>query len=175
MKDLKDVPISTFLATTLIIIFILYYTQIIKTVSCSKDIHEIFIRNFVHVESYHLVTNLFALYALSRVEEEMGFYPFLYLIIFLVLINTIVEYIVRKFKPDITCSLGFSGILFGITTWELITHRSISPSLLLAISLMVVKPNLTNKNISFSGHVIGALSGVIGGVLWKQMNDEKIV
>ena len=95
----KNQPnISIFIGLSLIIIFILYASKLVQQISCGDEIHQIFIRNFVHVDAYHLFINLFALYALSMVEKEMGFHSFLWLMIFLIVSNTFIEYIVKKFK-----------------------------------------------------------------------------
>ena len=72
--------------------------------------------NFVHVDAAHLISNLYALYAISRVEEKMGFKPFIWLIVFLLSFNTLVHYMLRSVFKDMKCSIGFSGILFGLIT-----------------------------------------------------------
>jgi hypothetical protein len=74
---------------------------------------------------------------------------------------------------DMKCSIGFSGILFGLMTWELITTRKIDIELLLAIVVTVVAPSIGNKKVSLTGHTIGAVSGVLGGIIWKFINNDK--
>ena len=78
----KEVPVSLFLATSLIVVFLLYTTTIIKSVPCNKDLVSVFYGNFVHIDIYHLVGNIFALYALARVEIALGAKTFFGLIIF---------------------------------------------------------------------------------------------
>ena len=165
-------PISTFIAICLIIIYLLFTANVVTALPCGKDIYQVFIRNFVHVDNVHLVSNLFALYAISRVEEQMGFQPFIWLVVFLIAFNTLAEYITCKLWKDMKCSIGFSGVLFGLMTWELITTRKVDLEVLLAIVLTVVVPSIGNKKISLAGHSIGAVSGVIGGIIWKFINNE---
>jgi membrane associated rhomboid family serine protease len=171
-KDFKDIPVSTFIGVSIIIIFILFNLQIIKTIPCGNNIHEVFITNFVHINLKHLVVNLYALYTLSRVEQEMGLKSFIWLIIFLLLFNTLIEFIIRIYWKNIKCSIGFSGILFGIVTWEIASKRKIDIEMILAIIIMVIVPSLQNKKASIIGHFIGALSGIIGGFLWKFINKK---
>jgi len=172
-RNANQVPISTFIAISLIIVYLLFTAKLITSLPCGTGIHHIFMSNFVHVDTVHLVSNLFALYAISRVEEEMGFQPFIWLVIFLFAFNTLAEYIARMIWKDMKCSIGFSGILFGLMTWELITTRKIDIELLLAIVVTVVAPSIGNKKVSLTGHTIGAVSGVLGGIIWKFINNDK--
>ena len=62
-NEFKDIPVSIFLAITIIIVFSLYFTTAIKTIPCGKTIMSAFYSNFVHTDIYHLVGNMVALYA----------------------------------------------------------------------------------------------------------------
>ena len=126
----KDVPICTFIALSLILIFILFNAQVINAIPCGDGIHDVFMSNFVHIDMTHLISNLFALYALSRVEKEMGFKPFIWLFIFLLIFNTLAEFIAKKIWKDMTCSIGFSGVLFGMMSWELLVKKKFDWTLL---------------------------------------------
>ena len=169
-KDPKDVSVSVFVALSLIIIFLLFNAQIITSVPCGKNIHEVFMSNFVHIDTTHLISNLYALYAISRVEKEMGFQSFIWLIIFLLIFNTLAEVVMKHIWKDLPCSIGFSGILFGLMTWELVSKKKFDVEIMLAIVIMVVGPSLKSKKVSLFGHAIGAMSGIIGGLLWKFLN-----
>lgn len=170
LHQLKEVPVSLFLSVSIIIIFSLYLTTVIKTIPCGKDIMSSFFSNFVHADSYHLMSNLIALYALSRVEREIGMKRFIGLILFLLIFNTITETIIHKAYPQIKCSIGFSGVLFGIMTWEIITKKDIDFILILSIVIMVIIPSVQNPKVSFTGHAVGALAGVLGGLIWKKLS-----
>ena len=119
----KIVPISSFIAVSIITIFSLYLTNVIKTIPCGDTVLSSFYSNFLHIEPAHLIGNLTALYALSRVERAIGSKQFIALIIFLLVFNSIVESIIHKRYPNIPCSIGFSGVLFGIMSWEMITNN----------------------------------------------------
>ena len=169
-KDPKDVPVSVFIALSMIVVFLLFNAKVVTALPCGKSIHEVFMSNFVHVDLAHIMSNLYALYAISRVEQEMGLMPFIYLLIFLLIVNTIAEFVARRIWKDIPCSIGFSGILFGLFTWELVSKKKFDVELLLAIVIMVVGPSLQRKEVSLSGHAIGAVSGIVAGLIWKFVN-----
>ena len=169
--QIKEVPVSLFLATSLIVIFLLYATTIIKSVPCNKDLLSVFYGNFVHIDIYHLLGNIFALYALARVEIALGTKTFFGLIIFLIIFNSLIEILVYKLIPGLTCSIGFSGVLFGIMTWELVTNRKLDYVLVVSIIFMVVLPSFQNKNVSLLGHSVGAFSGIIGGLIWVKTTE----
>jgi len=162
-----DVPVSVLLATSIIVVFGLYITTMIKSVPCGKGVTDIFISNFIHTDPYHLISNLYALYALSRVEQKIGSKKFVYLVVFLLIFNTSLESIVHMAIPSIPCGIGFSGVLFGVTTWELVTTKTLDMWLVFSILGTVIIPSMKNSNISFTGHAVGAITGIIGGLVWK--------
>lgn len=167
--QIKNNPISAFIATVVIVIFSLYTTNAIKTIPCEKNMIDNFKSTFVHVDCIHLMSNLYALYALSRVERELGFKKFFFLIIFLVCVNTAFETGVHKLTNKIPCSIGFSGVLFGIMTYEIITHKGIDSYILSSILVIVILPSLQFKNVSLSGHLLGVISGVLSALLFKKL------
>jgi len=169
--QIKEVPVSLFLSISLIIIFLLYATTIIKSVPCNKDLLSVFYSNFVHIDLYHLMGNIFALYALARVEIALGAKTFFGLIIFLIIFNSLIEILIYKLIPGLTCGIGFSGILFGIMTWELVTNRKLDYLLVVSIIFIVVLPSFQNKNVSLLGHSVGAFSGIVGGLIWVKTNE----
>lgn len=169
IKDVRIVPVSSFIAISIIIIFSLYATTALKTIPCGKNLLSNFNSNFVHTDPYHLISNLYALYALSRVEISLGPKKFFILVLFLLLVNTLFEGAVHKMSPNIPCSIGFSGVLFGIMTWEIVTNKGLDFYIATSIGAMVIMPSLQNQNASLMGHLVGAVSGVLGGLLWSKI------
>ena len=166
VTNLKGVPICTFIAVVSLVVFGLYVSKIIKAVPCGKTIISVFNSTFVHLDIYHLFANLLALYSLSRVEESMGMSNFGFLLMFLFAFNCITEVLLYKMFPNLPCSVGLSGILFGIMTWEMVSKQKLDITMFLSIIFMVVWPSLQNSKVSFRSHVSGAVSGIIGGLLW---------
>ena len=168
VTDPKKVSVSISVGIILIIVFLMYQTSILTTLPCDKNILDVFASIFTHVEWSHLLSNLFALYVLSRIEIQMESKSFTWLLVFLLAFNTVVEYTVKNIF-DIRCSIGYSGILFGLMTWEILMEKSISIEVMLSIVVIVFGPGLNNKKISVEGHVIGAISGVIGALVYSRV------
>ena len=166
---IQDVPVSVFLAVSIVVVFSLYVTSAIKTIPCGGDVMSAFYSNFVHVEWSHLLVNLFALYALSRVELATGGKNFTALVIFLLIFTSAAEVIAKRFFPNLPCSIGFSGVLFGIATWEMVMTKELDFLLVASVVAMVVLPSLQDPKASLLGHAVGAFAGVLGGLLWKNI------
>jgi hypothetical protein len=168
-EEFKDIPVCLFLAVSIVVVFAMYVTTIIKTIPCGKSIMSSFCSNFVHVEPYHLMANLFALYALARVERDIGSRKFFGLIIFLLIFTSISEVVAHKMFSNLPCSIGFSGILFGIMAWELTAKKDFNIFIAISIFGVVVAPSIQNSKASLVGHAVGAITGIIGGILWKSI------
>jgi membrane associated rhomboid family serine protease len=164
----KNIPVSIFLAIIIVFIYALYLTSVIKAVPCARNFVSTFLSNFVHIDPYHLVANLIAIYALSRVEEEIGAKRFIGLIVFLLVFNTIAETLLYKFTK-IPCAIGFSGVLFGVMTWEIVARHELNWLLLVA---MIIIPSIQNPRASVISHAIGAFAGIVVGTFWK--HEKKI-
>jgi membrane associated rhomboid family serine protease len=162
-------PVCNFLAVSMIVIFCMYFTELIKKVPSNDKIIPNFFSNFVHTEFDHLLGNIFVLYAFSRVEKQLGMKKFISLLVFLLIFNTVVDTFLHNLFPTMPCSIGFSGILFGIISWEITTNQKVNVYIIAPILFSVVLPSIRNTKISLSGHLIGAFSGIIGGILWKYM------
>jgi membrane associated rhomboid family serine protease len=169
----KNIPVSMLIAISIIIIFLLYITTAIKSIPCGKNLKSVFISNFIHVDFYHLITNLIALYSLARIEESIGIKRFIMLVSFILIFTSIIETIIHKIFPNIPCSIGFSGVLFGLTSWEYTTNKKLDLRLLGSIALVTIIPSLKSSNISLSGHVVGSLSGIVAGVIWNKISPFK--
>lgn len=167
MKNFKEYPICSFISVLIIIIFSLYASNAIKTVPCEKDMTSIFISQFIHTDFFHLASNLYGIYSLSRVEYKYGGKKFFSLIFFLLLVNTIAESILHRIIKT-PCSIGFSGILYGVLTFEIVCDGMNFDYLLFGSIITNIFVNKVFKsNISLQGHLIGAIAGVISGLLFK--------
>jgi len=171
--DLKKIPVSVSITVILVLIFSLYFGAALKDLPCGKDMISSIQSQFVHTDYYHLTANILSLYALSRVERQIGSRQFFSLIMFLVIFTAIIEVIVHKLIPNMTCSIGFSGILFGILAWEIVSKGNVDITMLISIGSLVIIPSMKSKRASLSGHVIGAAAGIVGGLLWKKIGLVK--
>jgi membrane associated rhomboid family serine protease len=167
----KDIPVSLFLAVSIVLVFALYITTVLKTVPCGRNILSSFCGNFVHIDLFHLVANLITLYTLTRVERDIGAKRFSFLIVFLLVFTSIVEVTMHKIIPNMACTIGFSCILFGIMAWELTTKRGLDLLVVISIIGVAVMPTIQNpKRASLLGHLVGVVSGIIGGLLWTSFS-----
>jgi membrane associated rhomboid family serine protease len=167
-KDPMNYPICSFISVLIIIIFSLYFTNVIKTIPCEKDMKTIFITQFIHTDFFHLLSNLYGIYSLSRIELKVGPSKFFSLIIFLLIFSSILESLFHKLV-DTPCSIGFSGILYGVFTFEIMSLKeNFDYNLLIAILVDTISQKFIKNNISLYGHIIGIISGVIGGFIFTK-------
>lgn len=167
MKNFKEYPICSFISVLIITIFSLYLTNAIKTIPCEKDMISIFMSQFIHTDFLHLVSNLYGIYSLSRIENKYGPKKFFILLIFLLFINTAAETVLHKIINS-PCSIGFSGILYGVLTFETVCDKNDLDYVLLgSIITNMFVTKIFKSNISLQGHVIGAITGIISGILFK--------
>ena len=72
------------------------------------------------------------------------------------------------------CSIGFSGILYGVFTFEVISkHKYVDYKILGSIVLNIMFSKITNSKSSLYGHIIGVISGVCGALLYKKIQELK--
>ena len=158
IENCNDVKISILLFITIIIIYLLNITNIIKNIPTQKNLLSNFYSNFFHIEITHLIRNLVGLYALSRIEINIGFKKFIKVIILILLFNSIFETILYIVFPTLACSIGLSGILYSLATYELCSSKDIDYFLLFYIFINIMVPS---NNASIASHLIGAISGII--------------
>lgn len=161
-------PVSSFIATILIIFFLLLVTSLIKIYPCNKDFISNLYSNFLHEDFLHLLSNLYSLYVLSRIEQKIGSEKFVLIVSLIVVINTIIETSTHKIV-NIPCSIGFSAILYGMLSWEAIAHRNIFDYQIIgAVSFdIILRVFSKTHKISLINHFMGLISGIIIGICVK--------
>ena len=164
---IKNNPVCAFISVLIIIIFSLYTTSALKTIPCEKDMISIFISNFIHIDTFHLMANLYGIYSLSKIEILLGSKKFLILVLFLSIFNTVFESILHKII-NTPCSIGMSGILYGVITFEILLTKEIDYNGLFAVFLNIYASSISNTKSSLSAHIIGAISGILGSIILKQ-------
>lgn len=129
---------------------------------CDKTLSKSFMRQLHHGNMKHLTSNLVALTSLSySIERIITWQYYLLIIITIYIISSFIDYLLSNQNIiHINCSIGFSGIVFGILGWSLINQRGFDQKLLMDLAILMY-PSLTTPNISFSGHLVGLLSGML--------------
>ena len=74
-----------------------------------------------------------------------------------------------KLLKSLPCSIGFSGVLFGVAAWELVTNKGFDWLVALSLVAMVAVPTIQNPKASLMGHIVGAIAGIIGGLIWGKI------
>lgn len=114
-----------------------------------------FKHTFVHGDIYHLLTNGITLYNLLDLENRLSPQMFLLVVVFL----TVVTNFIHKAIDD-KCSVGFSGVLFGLVTIRL-GLDGFSTDMLIELAILLISPSLFSQNVSFTGHLAGVIAGLL--------------
>jgi hypothetical protein len=163
-------PITAIVTTVIIVIAALYGFGVLKDVPCGEGVLKGLNRTFIHANWKHVAANLFAFLVLSRIEERYGSKFFGILIVQILVIATMIELVAFQFF-DVPCSVGFSGVIFGLIAWELMNDRDVNITLFLGLAGMVVAPSLQNSKASLTGHAIGAVAGLLVAIYYKPKKD----
>ena len=129
-------------------------------VDCTNSLLSTAQREFIHIEPYHLVLNLYALYRISHLEGVVGSPKFAVVTALMVVASTVATHLLTKVLP-IKCSIGFSGVLLGLMAYAFVTQSekmTLLPVVYLALS------SVGGPNVSVSGHLIGIVCGTLIGV-----------
>ena len=162
MENIMYKPVSLIIAILLVIINFGTQNNIANIANiCENNFLNSIFRNFYHVNTAHLIINLFSFYVLSEVEILIGSGQYIILLLTILLISSILDFIITLLFPNITCSIGFSGILFGLLAWEMMALHNFNFFVLMLLIFNVITPTMINPRASLIGHSIGAFSGVI--------------
>lgn len=162
-------PVTSFMITVLIVVFAMYSIGVLKDIPCGEGVLKGLNRTFIHANWKHIASNLFAFIVLSRIEDRYGPKFFGILIVNLLVITTMIELLAFQFF-NVPCSVGFSGIIFGLISWELMNEKDINLTLFLGLAGMVVYPTLQDSKASLLGHGIGAVAGLLVSAYYKGNN-----
>jgi membrane associated rhomboid family serine protease len=164
---LRGKPVTKLLLISVIVIFLLYFTTVLKETPCGNTFSSVFMSNFIHTDFYHLFGNVLALYGLSRMEEKLGIKKFIMLTVYLLVMNSVIEVSLHK-VTTIPCGIGFSGVIFGFIAFEMMTEQKID--LYLGLSVLSMVMGSMGKNTSLMGHAVGAFSGLLSGMVVRSFN-----
>ena len=140
------------------------YATTTATNMCGKGIGKAVMRNFVHADLVHLTGNLATFWLLVN-RLPLSSIKLLELLGLLVVLTTGLDLMAQAVFPSLTCSIGFSGVLFGLLAWEVIRSDKVSWAALGILVAMVVYPSLQNPRASLVGHGLGAVAGVLASAI----------
>lgn len=162
------IPVVTVcLSVVLVCVYFAYYLKAWSKIPCGNDFLSILASQFVHISLLHLASNLFSLWYMAMIERQLGIGKFLALVASIALLSTLIDTLIGKRK----CSIGFSGILFGLFAWSVLTMPGFKWYNLGLVAVMLLAN--TGPNISLRGHAIGAVSGIILGLSYRLVTGRK--
>lgn len=142
-------------------IIVLIYFSSFNFYDTGNDIIDYPLHSLYHASISHLIANGISLFALSFMEDIIGWKQFLLAILFIWIVSSILLYIVHKIFPSRKIyTVGFSGIIFGL----MVVYYSLlnqSPLVSLGGLILSIVPQLAIPGISFEGHLTGIIAGVI--------------
>lgn len=134
---------------------------------CDGSLLHAYLRQMHHGNVTHLMANLGAFASLTySIQNVVGSYQYLAILITISVLSGLIDYwLTNQTIISVQCSIGFSGVVFGLLGWSLAQQRGFNKQLLIDLALLMY-PSLTTPNISFSGHLIGLLAGLIAFLLF---------
>ena len=166
MQSAVGRPVFAFISTVLIVVAVLYGTGVLKSVPCGPGVLKGLNRTLIHANGAHIAANLFAFFVLSRIEAKYGSRFFAALLVQIAVAAAVIELTIHQFF-HVPCAVGFSGILFGLTAWEMVNSRDVNFTLLLSLAAMTVAPSLESSKVSLIGHSIGTVAGLAVALYYK--------
>jgi membrane associated rhomboid family serine protease len=158
--------VSIILSIIVCIVFIIYKIPLVKNLPCDRNIVSTFATNFVHTDYYHLIANLYGLFAFSKIEDDIGSKNFAILVSLILVITSVIESYVKQIF-NLNCSIGISGLIFGLFGYDLTSRQDFDFFILSSITIIFLRISAESKHVSFYGHVIGLLVGIVLGFLLK--------
>lgn len=150
-----------FLSYIIIGILVLIFFSPVNFYDTGKEPVDYILRSLYHANTTHLIANTFSLYSLSFIEDIIGKTQFLFSILFIWIVSSILLYFVHLVIPSRKVyTVGFSAVIFGLVViYYSLLNRGASVTLGgLVISIL---PQLFIRGISFEGHLCGIVAGIL--------------
>jgi membrane associated rhomboid family serine protease len=124
---------------------------------CQKGLAYSFARTFIHSDWIHLLFNLYAFHDLSRILTRIA--PNYDLLIAVITGLTVLGDNLLYRTDLVTCSIGYSGVVFGLITY-LFMKRVSYRELLINLGYLLI-PSLIHPRLSLTGHLLGVAAGAV--------------
>lgn len=147
------------------IILIIYF--FFNDYSTSRESINYILRSLYHANIEHLAINLFSFYNLSFLEDVFGSAQFLFMILFIWIVSSILLYLYHKIVPSRKVyTVGFSAVIFGLIVVFYFT-MNLKQSETLTRLVLSIAPQLFMRGISWEGHICGVIAGFMYVSLYK--------
>ena len=142
-------------------IIVLIFFSSFNFYNTNNDLIDYPLRSLYHADISHLLANSISFYALSFMEEVIGWGQFLLAIIFIWIVSSIILFMIQKAFPSRKkYTVGFSGVIFGLVV-VYYSLLNMSPGVTFVGLAASIIPQLAIPNISFDGHLAGIIAGII--------------
>lgn len=161
---------TVILTYVIIFILVLIFFSGINYYNTQNEPTNYILRSLYHANIEHLAINMFSLYNLSYVETAVGRTQFVFAIVFIWLVSSLLLYFIHIIFPSRKVyTVGFSGVIFGLAVvfYSLLGETT---TITLTRLLVGIIPQFFMQGISFEGH----LSGIIAGVLYVIFFEKTI-
>lgn len=152
------------------IILIVYFTKL-NFYNTGYEIIDYQLRAFYHANMTHLIANGISFWSLSFMEEVIGWGQFLFAILFIWVLSSIILYFIHMMFPSRKVyTVGFSGVIFGLIVvyYSLLGKGPVS----LTGLLVSIIPQLFVRGVSFEGHLAGIIAGIIYILIFPVKNKS---
>ena len=147
------------------IIVLVFFTSI-NFYDTDYELVNYHMRTFYHANISHLVANAISFYSLSFIEEIMGSGKFLFAMVFIWIVSTMLLYLIHMIFPSRKIyTVGFSGIIFGLMVIYF-TLLNQGRGITLTGLVISILPQIVVRGVSFEGHLAGIVAGIIYVVLF---------
>ncbi|HRN71328.1 MAG TPA: rhomboid family intramembrane serine protease [Candidatus Woesebacteria bacterium] len=131
---------------------------------CQPNFFNSISRTFLHANLAHLTGNVVSLQQIGSILIlSYGNTLFAKVTILITVLEIFTDYFLTRYF-QINCSIGYSGVIFGLLTYLLITTRVPLNQLGIILAFQLL-PGFLSPGISNFGHMLGILNGVIASYL----------
>ena len=129
---------------------------------CENTLPNAVLRQFMHGNIAHFTSNMYVMIDISsKILQRMTTLKFIVLILLIFVLCVLMDYLFYY-----ECSIGLSGVVFGLLTWFLLSYNGISQKVLIDLGILLL-PSVLDRRISFGGHFMGIISGFITYIIIK--------
>lgn len=127
-----------------------------KSQYCENTLKNAVIRQFLHGSTVHFTSNIFVMMDVSaNIMNKITVGKFVILILLIFVLCVLMDWMFYH-----ECSIGLSGVVFGLVTWLMLSNRGISKRVAIDLGVLLY-PSVINSKISFGGHAMGIVAGAI--------------
>jgi len=125
------------------------------------DIIDYPLHSLYHANLDHLIANSISFFSLSFIETVIGWKRYLFAIVFIWLVSSLLLFIYHKIVPSRKVyTVGFSAVIFGL----MVVYYSLlgqGPAVTLTGLIISILPQIFVPGISWEGHICGVLAGIL--------------